>query len=121
MSRGERKGGASVHGEAIRGLALAFFTALGVILGGALIGSLPGFLTPEPPFYRMQKLATDMKLWAVVVALGGTWPTLRAVDSGLFQGDVAALVRQGMTIAASLCGAQVGYWIIFTLTGGEGP
>lgn len=121
MSEGGKNVGPSVYGDTLRGLALAFCTALGVILGGALIGSLPGFLTPEPPFYRMQKLATDMKLWAVVVALGGTWPTLRAVDSGLFQGDVAALARQMTTIAASLCGAQVGYWIIVTLTGGEGP
>lgn len=70
MSEGGKNVGPSVYGDTLRGLALAFCTALGVILGGALIGSLPGFLTPEPPFYRMQKLATDMKLWAVVVALG---------------------------------------------------
>lgn len=105
--------------ETVRGMALAFCTALGVMLGGALIGSLSALTVPESPFYRMQKLAGDMKLWAAVVALGGSWPTLKAMDSGLFRGDVLTLVRQMITITAGLSGAQVGYWIIVTLTGGE--
>lgn len=105
--------------ETLKGLALAFCTALGVILGGALIGSLSALVTPESPFYRMQKLAGDMKLWAVVVALGGTWPTLRAMDSGIFRGDIATLLRQLAMLTAGFSGAQIGYWIITTLTGGE--
>lgn len=108
----------SMATETVKGLALAFCTALGVILGGAIIGSLSGLIAAESPYYRMQRLAGDMKLWAVVVALGGSWPTLRAMDSGLFQGDIPTLLRQIGLMVSGLSGAQIGYWIIVTLTGG---
>lgn len=107
-----------VQGEIVRGLLLPFFTGLGVMLGGSLLGGLAALFSPESPFYRMQTLAADVKLWAIVVAIGGTFPTLRALDSGLFNGDVLHLVRQLGVIVAGFLGAQAGYWVVMALTGG---
>lgn len=54
-----------------------------------------------------------------MVAIGGTFPTLRVIESGLFSGQVMALLRQLAVITAALLGSALGYWLIMTLTGGE--
>lgn len=108
-----------MYSEVVKGVLLPFFTALGVIVGGSLIGGLVALFYPESPFYRMQTLAGDIKLWAIVVVIGGTLPTLRALDSGLFGGEVIHLVRQLAVIMAGFLGSQAGYWIVMTITGGR--
>lgn len=107
-----------VFGEIVKGLLLPYFTAIGVILGGSFIGGLAAVFYAESPFHRMQTLAGDVKLWAIVVVIGGTFPTLRALDSGLFGGEFIHLVRQFTLIAAGFLGSQTGYWIVMTVTGG---
>ena len=108
-----------MYSEIVKGLLLPFLTALGVIVGGAFIGGLAALFYPESPFYRMQALAGDVKLWAIVVVIGGTMPTLRALDSGLFGGEAVHLVRQLGVILAGFLGSQAGYWLVMTVTGGR--
>ncbi len=108
-----------LQGELVRGLLLPFFTGLGVMLGGSLVGGLAALFYSESPFHRMQALAEDVKLWAIAVAIGGTFPTLRALDSGLFNGEAVHLVRQLGVMLAGFLGAQSGYWLVMTLTGGR--
>lgn len=105
--------------EILKGLLLPFFTALGVIVGGSFVGGLAALFYAESPFHRMQTLASDVKLWAIVVVIGGTFPTLRALDSGLFGGEFIHLVRQLALIIAGFMGSQVGFWIVMTVTGGK--
>ena len=66
----------------------------------------------------MRDMARVLRMWAVVVAIGGTFPTLRVIESGLFSGQFFALLRQLALIISALLGASLGYWIILTLTGG---
>ena len=113
------RGVGRVQGELVKGVLLPFFTGLGVMLGGSLFGGLAALFYPESPFHRIRALAEDVKLWAIVVAIGGTFPTLRALDSGLFNGDVLHLVRQVGVIVAGFLGAQAGYWVVMALTGGR--
>ncbi|MBO8142769.1 MAG: YtrH family sporulation protein [Firmicutes bacterium] len=89
------------------------------MLGGSLFGGLAALFYPETPFHRMQALATDLKLWAIVVAIGGTFPTLRALDSGLFNGELTLLFRQLLAIVAGFGGAQIGFWVVMAITGGQ--
>lgn len=98
---------------------LAFFTAFGVVLGGAIVGSFATLLTTGSPLQTMNMLAKSVKLWAVVVAMGGTFPTIRAIESGLAGGEVFTLVRQVATIIAGFGGATCGYAIVMAITGGE--
>lgn len=109
-----------MYTEIVKGLLVPFFTALGVVVGGSFIGGLAALFYPESPFHRMQTLAGDIKLWAIVVVIGGTLPTLRALDSGLFGGEVIHLVRQLGVIFAGFLGSQAGYWMVMTMTGGKG-
>jgi len=102
-----------------REILLAFFTALGVVLGGSIIGSLAGFFTKGSPLSLLKELAKLIRMWAIVVAIGGTFPTIRVIESGLFNGQITALLRQLTLIVSALLGAYAGYWIIITITGGD--
>lgn len=100
-------------------LLLAFFTALGVVIGGSVIGSLATLLTTGSPLHTMYTLAQSVKVWAVVVAMGGTFPAIRALESGLWGGEFLVLLRQVGTILAGFSGAYCGFWLITLVAGGE--
>lgn len=101
-----------------REILLAFSSSLGVILGGTIMGTCAAFFTQLPPGAQMRDLAKALRMWAVLVAIGGTFPTLRIIESGLFSGQVFALLRQLAVIISAMLGASLGYWLIMTLTGG---
>lgn len=98
---------------------MAFFTALGVVLGGSIVGSLGTLLATGSPLATMSALARSVKVWAVVVAMGGTFPTIRALESGLTGGEPGTLLRQVLIIVAGFAGATCGYTIVIRLAGGE--
>ncbi len=95
-----------------------FFTALGVVIGGAIIGSLPGLILDGRPLRAAYDLARGLKLWAMVVAIGGTFPTIRALESSILGGELLVLGKQLLLIAGAFLGANTGYWLITTLAGG---
>ncbi|MDN5311766.1 MAG: hypothetical protein PWQ68_739 [Thermoanaerobacteraceae bacterium] len=94
---------------------LPFCTALGVVLGGAIIGSISSLITFGSPLETMHTLAKEIRIWALVVAIGGTFSTIRIIESGIFGGQVIALFRQLVVIGGAFCGSCLGYWIIMTL------
>ncbi|NLJ99800.1 MAG: hypothetical protein GX318_01005 [Clostridia bacterium] len=94
-------------------------TALGVVLGAALIGSLSVIFTREAPARTMLRLAYEIKIWAIVAALGGTFSTIEVMELGLFEGEITALLRQFIYILGAFLGAQLGYFIIYSLVGGR--
>ncbi|MBC7257182.1 MAG: hypothetical protein H5U01_09010 [Clostridia bacterium] len=97
-------------------LVLVFFTALGVVLGAALAGSLAALFTFQPPVKTMTRLASEIKIWAIVAAIGGTFTMLEVLQGGLFEGEFRAVVKQLFYLAAALLGAQAGHGLIRLLT-----
>ncbi|NMA01305.1 MAG: hypothetical protein GX923_01905 [Clostridia bacterium] len=100
-------------------LLFIFFTSLGLILGGSMIGSLSAVITGGQPYFTMRKLAEEMKIWAVVAAIGGTFSSFEALGSGLFSGDYRTLIKHFLYVVSSFAGAEIGIYIIYTLTGGK--
>lgn len=100
--------------------ASAFFTALGVILGGALIGSIAPLLTGGLPLAAARRLANDLKLWAIAVAIGGSFPTYRVLEAGLFSGQLGTVLGHLIILLAALSGAQVGAWLVQWLASTRG-
>ena len=100
-------------------IVLVFFTALGIMLGAVMIGSIAAVLVREPPMAVMLKLARDMKIWAIAAAIGGTFSTFEIFESGLFNGEVRAVVKQILYIISALAGTQAGYYLILALCGGS--
>lgn len=100
-------------------LSLTFFTALGVVLGGVFVGALASVALPGSPYHTMIVLAKPIKLWAILVALGGTFPTMEAFDSGILGGEIRLLLHQLAMIVSGFLGASLGQWIVLIVAGGE--
>ncbi|WLR44171.1 YtrH family sporulation protein [Bacillus carboniphilus] len=94
----------------------SFFIALGVILGGALIGGIGAYLTGDPPLSFMFRFANRLKIWALVAAIGGTFDAFSNFERGLFQGASKDLFKQFLVIVSAMGGAQTGWMIIAWLT-----
>jgi hypothetical protein len=94
----------------------SYFIALGVLLGGAIIGGIGAFLIGQPPLTSMYRFALDLKIWAVVSAIGGTFDTFYTVERGLFLGETRDIVKQFFLILSAIGGAQTGVTIITWLT-----
>ncbi|CEP65995.1 Sporulation protein YtrH [Moorella glycerini] len=100
-------------------LLLIFFTALGVVLGAAVVGSLAAVLVGQPPLRTMTRLALEIKIWAIAAAMGGTFSAIEILGQGLLEGQFRVLAKQLLFIIVAFIGAQVGYWLIQNLAGGK--
>lgn len=101
-------------------LVLIFFTAMGLMLGGVLVGSLAAVVVQEPPLVTMHRLSKEIKIWAVVAALGGTFSTIEILESGILKGEVMAVFKQVFYIISAMAGTHLGHLIIRAAAGGEG-
>ncbi|MCL6636371.1 MAG: YtrH family sporulation protein [Alicyclobacillus sp.] len=101
-------------------LVVDFFVAMGMVLGGSLLGGLGAALLHAPPLAVMANLAEQLKIWAMVSALGGTMDTLKVIESGVLSRQLAPVGRQMTHLAAAFLGCQVGAALIRWLTA-EGP
>lgn len=96
---------------------IIFFTAMGILLGAALIGSLAAVMVRESPLGTMLRLAREMKIWAVVAAIGGTFSTIEILESGFFKGEIIAVIKQIFYIISAIAGTHLGYLIVLALAG----
>jgi hypothetical protein len=94
----------------------SYFIALGVILGGTLIGAIGAFLAGEPPLTKMFEFANSLKIWALVAAIGGTFDAFYSFERGIFQGETRDIIKQVLLIVSAMGGAQTGWLLITWLT-----
>ena len=97
-----------------------FFISLGVIIGGSIFGGLAATFTGHPPLKAMLELCDKIKIWAIIVALGGTFPSFKVLEVGIFNGEIRGLVKQVFFILSALAGAHLGYKLIFLFEGSKG-
>ncbi|WP_067619413.1 YtrH family sporulation protein [Alicyclobacillus acidiphilus] len=101
---------------------LDFFVSMGLVIGGSLLGGVAALLTHHNPSATMDTLAGELKVWAIVAALGGTMDMLRVIDKGVFGFNLIPMARQFLYLFAAFLGCQVGYIIITWITmGNEKP
>jgi len=103
----------------VQELLLPLLTAIGVVIGGSIVGSFATILTTGSPLVTMTELAGGLRLWAIVATIGGTFHTIRVLESGIFNGNFMELLRQLATIVLGFAGAHLGYWIIIQLTSSD--
>ena len=96
-------------------LILNCFIAFGIIVGASIFAGLAAIVNNHPPAKTIVNVADSLKVWAVAVALGGTFQPIEALDQGLFRGELRSIVRQLIYIAAALVGANAGYGFILLL------
>jgi len=100
-------------------LVRAFLIALGVVLGGSLIGSLSSVFTDGLPLSTMAVLAQRLKIWAMAAALGGTFATFENIEAGLLRGHPQLAVKQLLFVFSCFAGAHFGYLLVLSLAGGK--
>ncbi|WP_170008766.1 YtrH family sporulation protein [Bacillus fonticola] len=94
----------------------AYFIALGVMIGGSIIGSLGAFLMNKPPLTEMYLLSNSLRIWAIIAAIGGTFDTVYRLEGGLLNGETKDLFKQFLLILSAFGGAQTGSLLIAWLT-----
>jgi hypothetical protein len=94
----------------------SYLIALGVILGGSLIGGLAAFLTGNPPLTAIYRLSNSIRIWAIVAAIGGTFDTVYSFERGFYEGETIDLFKQFLLILSAMGGAQTGAALINWLT-----
>lgn len=96
----------------------SYFISLGVLLGGALIGGLSAFFTGQAPMTTVFRLSDNLRIWAIVAAIGGTFDMMYSFERGIFDGQTKDIVKQVLLILSALGGAQTGALIIKWFTQG---
>ncbi|NMB32859.1 MAG: sporulation protein [Clostridium sp.] len=89
-----------------------FFIAFGVIVGACLFAGLGALINDHPPLKCMFGIASSIKIWAVAVALGGTFSTFEILEKGLFKGEVRTIIKQAVYVTVAVIGANMGYAFI---------
>lgn len=92
-----------------------FLAALGMIIGGTLIGSIAATVEGHSPQRTMLELAKDLKIWAAVAAIGGTFDFFQNLETGLLEGQLRAVIKQLGFVFAAFAGAHLGYVLVMAL------
>lgn len=96
-----------------------FMISFGVVLGATLLGGIAAVLTLQPPTIHMKEIAENIKIWAVVAAVGGTIDPFRAIESNLISGQISPVVEQILVIVSAFIGAHTGTKLMEWLCTGE--
>lgn len=83
-----------------------YFIAFGVVIGGAIIGSIGSFATGNPPFSAMNRIAKSLRIWAIAAAIGGTFDAIHTFERGIFDGSTSDIVKQVLLIISAMGGVN---------------
>ncbi|WP_099158750.1 YtrH family sporulation protein [Virgibacillus ndiopensis] len=88
-----------------------YFIAFGVIIGGAIIGSIGSFATGDAPLTAMGRIAKSLRIWAIVAAIGGTFDTIAEFEKSL-DGQAIDIFKQLLIILSAMGGVKTAIVLI---------
>ena len=97
---------------------LDFFVAFGVVFGAAALTGICAILTLRPPSVEMVTIAENIKIWAIVAAIGGTIDPFRVIESNIIGGQQTLAIQQIVYIVSAFMGAQMGTRVIQWIVSG---
>ena len=100
-------------------LIVNFSIALGVVLGGSLVGGLGALLGGQPPIQTTLSIAEKLKIWALVASLGGTFTAIKEIEMGFLDAQIHTVIKQLIFIFGAFMGAHIGVLIISLMLGGN--
>lgn len=101
-------------------LAINFFVAFGILVGGCLIGGVGAVLVLKPPSSTMMSIADNIKVWAMVTAVGGTIDPFRVIETNFAEGYISPAIKQILYFVSAFIGAQIGHDLIRLICRGGG-
>lgn len=103
-------------------LVIDFTVALGLMIGGSLVGAVGALLTHHPPMFTMVNIAEQLRIWALVAALGGSMDTIKVIGDGVLGGQLFQVVKQFSYLTSAFLGSQTGFllikWLVYGREGG---
>lgn len=105
--------------EFLKHVIMYYFIAFGVLLGGSLFGGIGALITKQPPMWTIFDYAERLKIWALVVALGGTFDSIKVFETGIFEGNLTTIIKQIFFIFTAMLGAYTGQLLILWLIKGD--
>ncbi|MCF2943889.1 MULTISPECIES: YtrH family sporulation protein [Paenibacillus] len=92
--------------------AMDFCIAFGVIIGGSLMAAVGSVLVSGSAATAMYDTAMRLKIWAIVVAIGGTIDPVRVIEYNMQEGHLSPVAQQIMFIGFAFLGAHMGTELI---------
>lgn len=92
----------------INNILYSFLIAFGVVVGASVFAGIGALINDQPPLKTMLDLAGSIKIWAVAVALGGTFSSFEIIEKGLLKGEIKSIIKQAAYILMALIGANTG-------------
>ncbi len=93
-------------------LILTYGLAFGVVIGGSLLSGMAALLVLQSPTERMLTIANHIKIWAVVIAIGGTIDPIRYIENQVAEGHIDTVMKQIILILVAFVGAHTATAII---------
>ncbi|MFF2480611.1 YtrH family sporulation protein [Paenibacillus sp. NPDC058071] len=87
---------------------LDFFIAFGVVIGGAVLAGIGSVFMLLPPASMMVSTASNLKIWAIVAAVGGSIDPIRVIESNIVDGHLSPVAIQIAYIGTAFLGAHAG-------------
>nr|WP_157336905.1 YtrH family sporulation protein [Paenibacillus lutrae] len=97
-----------------------FCVAFGVVMGGSMLAGIGSVLSLQPPTYKMQLIAENIKIWAMVAAIGGTIDPIRMIQDNFQDGQLSPAIKQILLIICAYIGAHSGTSLIQLICKGGG-
>lgn len=89
-----------------------FMVAFGVVFGAGCFSGLAAVINDKPPMKAMMDMSSFVKVWAIAIALGGSFDSIEMFEKGILQGQVRLMVREVIYIIAAMIGANFGAYTI---------
>ncbi|QUH21554.1 YtrH family sporulation protein [Alkaliphilus sp. B6464] len=89
-----------------------FLIAFGVVIGASVFAGIGAIITDYPPLKLMLNISSSIKIWAMAIAIGGTFSSFEVIEKGLFEGELKSIIKQIIYILVALLGANTGYSFI---------
>ncbi|WP_068674659.1 YtrH family sporulation protein [Oceanobacillus sp. Castelsardo] len=96
-----------------------YFIAFGLIIGGSIIGSIAAFAIGEAPVSSITRIANNLRIWAIVAAIGGTFDAIENFQKGLLDGSTLDLFKQVLLILSAMGGVKTATLLLEWLIQGE--
>ncbi|THF73328.1 sporulation protein [Cohnella fermenti] len=86
---------------------LDFFVAFGVVLGASMLAGMAALFIWQPPQTIMLDIVVRIKIWAVVVAIGGSIDPIRVIEWNVSKGALSPAIMQVAYILFAFLGAHL--------------
>ncbi len=95
-----------------KNIIFVLFTSFGVVVGTSLFSGLAALVCNQAPYRTMLDAAISIKIWAIAIAIGGTFYSFEIIEKGLLKMELKSVIKQIIYITVALFGANSGYGFI---------